>query len=213
MKTFIRSARPDDAPFLAWLILTAGRAHGRRGIWEVILGGPEDRCLAFLKELAVTEEPHLFQHTCYRLAEVGGNPAAGLGGYDPETLGYPALQRAVPEVLRKSGLQFKGDRDEPGPPRITRCVPPAVEGAWVVDSVATLPAFRRRGLVSRLLEDILDRGRGQGFRRAQINLYIGNEPALRAYEKHGFRPLDEWRDPYFEAEIGSPGMARLVRDL
>jgi ribosomal protein S18 acetylase RimI-like enzyme len=68
-------------------------------------------------------------------------------------------------------------------------------------------------LVSRLLEDILERGRRQGFRRAQINLYIGNEPARLAYEKHGFRLLDEWRDPYFEAEIGSPGMARLARDL
>ena len=35
-----RSARADDAAFLAWLILTAGRAHVKRGIWEVILNEP-----------------------------------------------------------------------------------------------------------------------------------------------------------------------------
>ena len=35
----IRPARPGDAEFLAWLILTAGRAHVTRGIWEVILDG------------------------------------------------------------------------------------------------------------------------------------------------------------------------------
>ena len=40
MDVEIRSARADDAAFLAWLILTAGRAHVKRGIWEVILNEP-----------------------------------------------------------------------------------------------------------------------------------------------------------------------------
>jgi hypothetical protein len=48
----IRSARNDDAAFLAWLILTAGRAHVKRGIWEVILGESENKCLTFLELLA-----------------------------------------------------------------------------------------------------------------------------------------------------------------
>jgi hypothetical protein len=37
----IRPARPEDTEFLVWVILTAGRAHVTRGIWEVILGGTE----------------------------------------------------------------------------------------------------------------------------------------------------------------------------
>ena len=98
-------------------------------------------------------------------------------------------------------------------PRITACIPPSVEGAWVIDSVATLPAFRRKGIVDRLLDRILDVGRERGYRQTQISIYIDNTPALRAYEKHGFRVLDEWPDPYFEKEIGSPGMARLICDL
>lgn len=36
---YIRPARREDAKFMAWLILTAGRAHVTRGIWEVILDG------------------------------------------------------------------------------------------------------------------------------------------------------------------------------
>ena len=79
----IRSARADDAAFLAWLILTAGRAHVKRGIWEVILNEPEDKCLAFLELLSVTQTPHLFHHACYLVAEIEGRPVAGLGGYDP----------------------------------------------------------------------------------------------------------------------------------
>jgi hypothetical protein len=44
-------------------------------------------------------------------------------------------------------------------------------------------------------------------------MYIGNLPAQKAYEKQGFKALDEKRHPAFEREIGSPGMMRLLRDL
>ena len=213
MEIKTRPARIDDAAFLAWVIFTAGRAHVRRGIWEIILGQPEDHCLAFLELLAMTEIPHLFHHSCYLVAEAEGCPVGGLGGYHPEVMGYRALQEALPEVFRKSGLSVAYETIRTGPPRILECIPAAVEGAWVIDSVATRPTFRRKGIASRLLEEMLQKGRQQGFRRAQINIYIGNEAAQRAYEKHGFTILDEKRDPYFEAENGSPGMARLFREL
>jgi len=209
----IRNAKPDDASFLAWLILTAGRAHVKRGIWEVVLNEPEEECLNFLGFLTGTGTPHLFHHSCYLVAELEGRSVAGLGGYDPAVLGYHGLQEALPEVFRKMARYPLKETVASGPPRITECVPPAVEGAWIIDSVATLTEFRRRGIVSRLLDHILEVGRKRGFQRAQINIYIGNTPAQRAYEKHGFRLLDEWRDPYFEKEIGSPGMARMLREL
>ena len=208
-----RPARIDDTGFLAWVILTAGRAHVKRGIWEVILGEGERKCLAFLELLARTETPHLFHHACYRVAETKGRTVAGLGGYDPVVMGYPALQRALPEVFRKSGLSVADGARKASPPRILECLPGVIEGAWVIDSVATVPRFRRKGVAGRLLEEMLEKGRQQGFRQAQINIYIGNEAARRVYEIHGFTVLDEKRDPYFETQIGSPGMARLFREL
>ena len=208
----IRSAKADDAGFLAWLIITAGRAHVNRGIWEVILDEPEDRCLAFLKLLTVTETPHLFHHSCYLVAEAADGPVAGLGGYDARILGYPALQKALPEVFTKMGF-CQPDFTVVESPRILACVPDKIDGAWIIDSVATIPKYRRKGIVSMLLEKIIEKGRWLGFRRSQIDIYIGNSAAQRAYEKFGFKVLDEKRDPYFEAEIGAPGMARMVRDL
>ena len=213
MELRIRNATYDDSPFLAWLILSAGRAHVKRGIWEVILDLPEDDCLAFLGHLVVTDPPHLFHHSCYLIAEIETTPVAGLGGYDPRVAGYQALEQALPEVFRKTGMSFSEEMRGGGPPRITRCIPPPLEGAWVVDSVATLPGFRRRGIAGRLLESILKIGQDRDFKQAQINIYIGNIPAQRAYEKQGFRIVDEWRDPFFEKEIGSPGIACLVCDL
>lgn len=213
MPVNIRPARSDDAPFLAWLVLASGRAHVKRGIWEVIIDEPEDKCLAFLQSISVTPLPHQFHHTCYLLAEVEGHPAAGLGGYDPATLGFSAIQTAVIQVCSKLGMPMP--QPEPGDDtsRVLDCVPDDVAGAWIIDSVATLPGFRRQGIVSRLVEEMMEKGRRQGFRRAQIKMYIGNTPAQRVYEKLGFKVDDEKRDSRFEALIGSPGMLSLVRDL
>jgi ribosomal protein S18 acetylase RimI-like enzyme len=209
----IRAARPDDAPFLAWVILTAGRAHVQRGIWEVILGGSEEECLAFLQQLIVAKTPHHLRYACFLVAEVDGRPVAALGGYDPKILGYSALRKAVVEVSKKMGFSAPDQAAMKRSERVLCCIPDEVEGAWVIDSVATLQEFRRRGIVDKLLEEMLEKGQKQGFQRAQINMYIGNTPAQKAYEKHRFRVLDEKRHPVFEEAIGSPGMMRLLRDL
>ena len=138
---------------------------------------------------------------------------AALGGYDPRSLGYPALRKAIVEVVHKLGMSEPDKAVSTRSEKVLCCIPDEVEGAWVIDSVATVPEFRRQGIVSQLLEEILKKGRKQGFHRAQINMYIGNIPAQKAYEKHGFKVVDEKREPAFEEEIGSPGMARLLRDL
>jgi ribosomal protein S18 acetylase RimI-like enzyme len=127
--------------------------------------------------------------------------------------GVESTIEALPEVYGKLGKAPTAGLVLGQPPRITTCIPPTVKNAWVVDSVATIPAFRRMGIVDRLLDEVLDLGRKRGYHQAQISIYIGNTPAQRAYEKHGFRLLDEWPDPYFEREIGSPGMARLICNL
>jgi ribosomal protein S18 acetylase RimI-like enzyme len=90
---------------------------------------------------------------------------------------------------------------------------PPVTGAWVVENVATVPAFRRRGLVDRLLAEVLDRGRAADHASAQISVFIGNEPARAAYLKGGFRPDLETRTPEWEAAMGCPGIERLIQPL
>jgi len=209
----VRTAEDRDANFLSWLILTAGRAHVRKGIWEVILGIPEKQCLHFLRLLSTTVIPHFFHHSCYLVADVDSVARAGLGGYDPNISGNSALFQALPEVLQRLGGGAPSMSQDGAPPRILKCIPEPVEGAWMIDSVASVPEFRRQGIVSKLLEAVMKQGREKGFRHAQVNIYIGNTLAQRLYEKHGFAILDEMRDSYFEAEIGSPGMARMLRDL
>ena len=213
MSILIRNARTEDADFLAAVILRAGRAHVRKGIWDVILGGTDDENRSFLRLLTVTGKPHLFHHSFYQIAEVDRTPAAALGGYDPQTAGYSALREAMPEAIRGSGRNGLDPESQGRMARVLPCIPESLEGAWIIDSVATLPEYCGRGLAGKLLESIMDRGRDLGFRLAQINIYIGNTPAQRLYEKHGFKIIDENRCADFEQEIGSPGMAWMTRAL
>jgi ribosomal protein S18 acetylase RimI-like enzyme len=68
-------------------------------------------------------------------------------------------------------------------------------------------------VAEELLARVLEEGKQQGYRLAQVNMYIGNEPALNLYRKYGFEVVEEKRDLYFEQHIGSPGMVSLKRTL
>ena len=212
----IRKARPEDASFLADAILIAGRAHVKKGIWEVILGGAEEECLRFLRNLSITHIPHLFHHSCYLIAEEesGHFPVGSLGGYDAKKSGYQALRQAIPEVARKLNLSPQAmNASAERAARILSCLPKEIAGAWVIDSVATLPSHRGKGVAGELLKRILEEGKDHGYSKAQVNMYIGNIPALNLYLKYGFELVEEIRDGYFERHIGSPGMISLVKDL
>jgi len=211
----IRHARPEDASFLAQAFLLAGRAYVKKGIWEVVLGGTEEECINFLHHIAITQIPHLFHYSCYLIAEDdGSHPIGSLGGYDPKIYGYQDLQQAIPEVVRKLKLPTQVTNTlEERAAKILVCLPKEIAGAWVIDSVAILPAHRGKGVAGKLLTRILAIGKHQGYAKAQVNMYIGNDPALNLYRKFGFAIIEETRDAYFEKNIGSPGMLSLAKDL
>ena len=211
----IRHANPADASFLAKIILMAGRAHVKKGIWEVILGGTEEEVLRFLQCLSNTKIPHLFHYSCYLIAEeIGFGRIGGLGGYDPKISGYQALRQAIPEVFRKLNLPTIAIKDiVERSSKLLACLPETIAGAWVIDSVATLPEHRGKNAAGKLLNKILEIGKKQGHSQAQVSMYIGNEPALQLYRKFGFEIIEENRDKYFEKNIGAPGMLSLARDL
>lgn len=207
-------ARPGHAEFIAWVILTAHRSHLERGLWDFVLGGSEAECLRFLKALATTAQPHWAHYSTFIVAEVDGQAAAALCGYFAAEHGTPALAKALPEANQVvgrteednvAGWQRAGS--------IVHVAPEHAAGAWIVENVATLPEFRRKGLVDRLLVEILDKGRSRGAIIADIGVLIGNDPAQRAYEKAGFEVTGEKRHPEFEAVYKCPGIRSLTRTL
>ena len=57
-----------------------------------------------------------------------------------------------------------------------------------VESLSVLPAYRGRGLGSRLLVELHERLRRQGATDFILGALAGNADAIRLYERHGYRP-------------------------
>ncbi len=207
----IINAREEHVPFIAWAQLTAFRSHLERGMWDFFVGGSELDTLRFLEAFATTEARHWGSYQGFIIAEVDGTPAAALTGYfEAES----SFESGVAEACRAIGMTQ--DAINEGWTRAGTIALVETEhapGAWITENVATKPEFRRRGLVDRLLAEMMERGRSKGATVADIGVFIGNDNAQRAYEKAGYEVVEEKLHPDFEAVYRCPGVRQLRRNL
>ena len=209
----IRSARPEDAAFIARTILYSMRGYRPRGWFDVALGWPEAECLDFIARVAVARAMSMWHVSQFLVAEIDDRPVAALCALPAAGTG-PAAWRAIEEVAVATGLaatELQAIRRRGAYSRA--CWVQGGEGEWMIEHVATDPVHRGRGLVQALIAHALDAGRAAGFRQASISFLIGNDVAERAYAKAGFGFAEEKRDPAFEAIIGAPGFRRFVRTM
>ena len=209
-----RSATAEDAPFLAWVMQEAARSHLEKGVWDLTFPGRDEQRLEILAKIATSERLHFCHFSRFRILEVDGEPASALSAYENSQHGMEQLTPAMAEALSQLGwspeeMLAAGERGASF--KLTGY--PNPDGLWIVESVATRPEFRRRSLIRRLLLEILELGREQGFARAQIGYLLGNVRAKHAYEGVGFKWVEEHCHPSFEADYGSPGIARMQLEL
>lgn len=214
MDVTIREATAADAPFLAWVMLTAARSHVSLSFWDYAFPGPEAPRLEYLTAMAVAEPVCFTHYSGFLVAEHEGEPVGGLSAYDSETKNMDAFIGALAGLLlqREWSLehqQLLSVRIAP----VTTCMPDSPPGVWVIEWVATTPNARGRGVANSLLRAILERGRAAGYTKSQIGYLLGNTPAQTAYERVGFVTVEEKRHPDFEAAFRTPGVARMIRDL
>ena len=213
MTTLIRPAGPDDSAFIARNILASQRGPRPRGWFDVALGWPEPQCLVFVAQVTTAEMRSWWHVSQFMIAEVDGEPAAALCAL-PATGTGVAARAAIAEVAEKTGLSaselaaiFRRGAYS------ANCWVQGGEGDWLIEHVASLPAYRGRGLVQALIAHALAAGRDAGFARASISFLIGNDQAERCYARAGFTFAEEKRDPVFEALTGAPGFRRFARGI
>jgi GNAT superfamily N-acetyltransferase len=209
----IRRARPEDADFIAWVILTSQRGHLLRGWFDVALNRPELECLSFVRRLAVART-HSWWHTSkFLVADAEGVAVAALCAL-PAAGAMSASRSAIEEVASSIGLDVAEQTAfwRRGA-YVGKCWMAGDDDAWLVEHVATVPSYRGAGLARTLLQDALNVGREHGFQTAQITFYVGNEAAESSYSKAGFQFAEEKRHPDFEAVTGASGLRRFARNI
>ena len=210
----IRPAAVEDSTFLAHAILNACRSHLMHGVWDLVVAGSEEDRLDFLEFLTLIESRTFCHYSNFLVADGNDGPAAALSGYDPGEPGMLTPGHTIAAAFEEFGL-CDAELAEAYRRLETYqvCMPEQKRGVWTIEWVWTVPSMRRRGIVSALIERILEEGRRRGFRRAQVTTFIGNTPAMRPYENAGFRIAEERRHPEFERLMGAPGLVRCERDL
>ena len=192
-------------------MLAAGRSHLDRGIWEVVLGREPAECLAYLKRLVLVEQALSPTHyTHFLVAEVNGHRAAALCGYHaPEARYLPEALGRVDHELRYTAAHSSAWTV------LAECArrEDLVDGAWMIEYVATLPEFQRQGLMTALLRAMLERARQKGCRVAQVYVLTGNTRAEEAYRRESFQVVCERKSSRFSVLIGCSGMKLLRRVL
>jgi ribosomal protein S18 acetylase RimI-like enzyme len=204
--TRIVDATREHIPLIAWVVLMSHRSQLPRGMWDFMLGEDEEYKLRYLEAWVDTDLMHWGHWSLFKVAEVDGVPAAALCGYPADDMSVETVIRATAMTYNKFGVPMQEAAAAWERARAVERIEIAhAPGAWVVEHVATRPDFRRRGLVDRLIAEILQRGLERGHRLSEIGLFIGNERAQQAYTKAGFEVAEEKRDPEFEAVYGCPG--------
>ncbi|RLE95884.1 MAG: ribosomal-protein-alanine N-acetyltransferase [Thermoprotei archaeon] len=73
-------------------------------------------------------------------------------------------------------------------------------GEGHVISLAVHPDYRRKGIGRALMEALLTRFKERGMQAARLEVRVSNTPAIRLYEKLGFRIKGVLRGYYLDGE-------------
>ena len=214
MHVTIRDATSADSDFLAWVQIEASRSGRPIGFWDLALPGADQPRTSLIAQVIRSRRESFSHYRGFLVAEVDGVPVGALSGYEPRRTKLGHFVGALSEVLTENGWSethqnLVAVRIAP----FAACTSETPEDCWIVEWVALTPEARGKGVASMLLEAILARGRSAGYAKAQISVLIGNTPAQRCYERGGFSFVDDKRTPEFEALVGSPGVARMLREL
>jgi len=206
MTTIIRPAVTDDAAEVAKLMYISSISPVRNALFDLMFPGDAEKRLEQLKGLYLADARSWFHFSHHLVAEVDGEVAAALCGYGESEAGRLKLAEALPEIGwgEQEGIAF-AKRMEP----VFRVYPTFADDVWIIENVATFPEYRRMGLISSLLKEIVEAGRDNGYVKVGLGIIIGNIPARNAYEKVGFKVTQEYTDGSFEEIFGCPGMARM----
>lgn len=201
IEVVLRVGRPEDARAAAPLVLSSGPEA-----FEYVFG---PRAIE-LVESCFEQDEGLFGCTNHEVAELDGAVVAVGAFYDVEKL-RELNAPTVSAVTRMYGL---------GAPSVfmrgllvESLMPPPEPGELYVAHLGVAPEQRRRGIMTRMLEERIARARGAGFDRVVLDVARTNPGAQRLYERLGFRVIELRHSAIGEGSSGVPDHYRMHLEL
>ena len=180
----IRRATKEDIPFLASIILLAETSGSELISYRKMFLLSDDELLkGFEMALNNEQEGHGLTYLSFIIAECGGKQAAAACGYIEGEFGSSnhlmtgALitgfgTEKVVEAY-KSNAVYKNVQ-------IAKTL-----GSLQIDSVATLPDFRGKGLFKMIFDEHIKNAKSKKCEQLEIQVWAGNDTAIAAYKKLG----------------------------
>jgi ribosomal protein S18 acetylase RimI-like enzyme len=209
----LRSANRADFSAISYLAYLAGKSQMDKSSVDFMFPGsrgPTEERLGFLAALLGTTAVSWFNYLHFHVVEKDTRVAAAACLFDTSGEQLADIETSLAE-LGWSARDLAGMKKRMEPFSIVDF--PRPDDALIVETLACLPEYRRRGFSGLLLDRAVEKAREQGLGRAVLTIYIGNVPAQSAYEKYGFQVIDEKRDAGFERATGCPGKALMSLDI
>jgi ribosomal protein S18 acetylase RimI-like enzyme len=203
----LRPATPADREDAGRLLALAARE-----LAEPIFGlgqpGRAERAFAELFERAGT----MWSHDCSTVAELDGRVIGLIGHIRSRELAWRGLRTGVAMLgiygpLGVLRLGWRGRHMGRGRPRQLD------RGTRYVPNLAVDPAYRDRGIGSRLLEAAHAAGRAHGATSCVLEVILENSDAIRLYQRHGYVEIARHRSEGLRRLTGASGMIYMQRPL
>ncbi|MBC7235953.1 MAG: GNAT family N-acetyltransferase [Chloroflexi bacterium] len=201
----IRRATPADAPIVAELMLMTGEELFRYTFYR-----DRARTLQVLRAL-VAEPASSFTYRCAYLAELSGEVAGLIHFID--RLEAQRNDRAMGSLMLKQLGVWGTLQRLPRFATLAGLLGRVPEDGVYINNLATIPAHRRKGIATRLLAFCAQETRRRGLSVMELDVIMGNAPAIAAYRRAGFVVVKEIHSRALRRAYGFPGAYRMRKEL
>jgi len=173
-KIFLRDATPDDAPLIAWSVLTAMDFDEKDPEFKTILENLKEACLR-------TDTLYGYKRT--RIAVIMNTNVGCLVSYDGAYYKdhwrntWASFGNDQPDIYTEEYLKSNAIETE--------------EGEWYLDSMSISAAFRGYGIGHFLMEDAIAIARRKGFHKVTLIVEKEKEKLKEYYMELGFKDEKE----------------------
>lgn len=207
MSIKIRSANPEDAPFLAKMILQSSRAGKKDGMFDIAFDMHDDtKILEKLEMLTTTQAKNYCHYKNFLVAEMDGKSVGTLCNYEPRIATKEQFILALQEV---------GCSDA-APERLEvfySCEFDLNNRTLMFDFMEEEEGFVDVGVLKALMQKSLLTARLKGYHIAQTIIEIGSLDAELFYKKLGFHVVEQKECTLYQETFGRRGLMLLATEF